>query len=655
MTDTADLREREASEPSTLQLLEHRVAEMTVRFAGDSGDGMQLAGTQFATNAALAGSDVSTLTDFPAEIRAPQGTLGGVSGFQVHFGGGDIVSPGDVCNVLVAMNAAALKANLSSLAQGGTIIANSAGFDEKNLRLAKYVNAEGNLVNPLENGLLTAYQVIVVDISKHNALALREGMFATPLSAKALDQTKNMFALGLVYWLFSQPLEPTLGWIREKFAAKPNTMLANTLALQAGWNMGETAELFTSRYRVEKASMLPGRYRTITGNVATAYGLVAAAQKARLELFLGSYPITPATDILHTLAPLKSYRVKTFQAEDEIAAITSALGASYGGALAATSTSGPGLALKTEALGLAVMAELPLVVIDVQRAGPSTGMPTKVEQADLFQAMYGRHGEAPLPVIAPATPAECFSMAFEASRLAVKYMTPVIMLSDAYLANSAEAWRVPNPDELPTIEPHLTSKTFVNGFAPSFDEQHHFLPYSRDAHTLARPWAVPGTPGLEHRIGGLEKEHLTGNVSHDAQNHQAMVSLRANKIRRIALDIPPANVEPNSPEEGEVLVVGWGSTYGAISSAVQLQRSVGMKVAHLHLRYINPFPHNLGEILVRFHYILVAELNTGQLLSMLRSRYLLPATGINKVQGQPFKSSDIAAAIACVTQCGSIA
>lgn len=591
--------------------------EVTIRFAGDSGDGMQLTGTQFTNTTALLGNDLSTLPDFPAEIRAPQGTLFGVSGFQIHFGSKEIHTPGDQCDVLVAMNAAALKVNLGSLVDGGAIIANSDGFNERNLKLAGYAS------NPLKDGSLSKYQVFEVDISKLTALALQD----MNLSNKITDRSKNFFALGMMYWMYNRPIDSTVTWIQKKFASKPDILEANLRVLKAGWNYGETTEIFTVRYTVGKARLAPGKYRNITGNQATAWGLMAAASKARLDLFLGSYPITPASDILHELSVYKHFGVKTFQAEDEIAGITSAIGASFGGDLGVTTTSGPGVALKTEALGLAVMVELPLVLCNVQRGGPSTGLPTKTEQADLLQAVYGRNGEAPIPVIAASTPADCFQTVFEAARIALKYMTPVIFLSDGYLANGSEPWLIPDFDAMPDIAP--TFRTNPEGF----------LPYLRDPKTLARPWAIPGTPGLEHRIGGLEKQHLTGNVSYDPQNHEMMVKLRAEKVERIADELPPAEVD--GEPEGDLLVVGWGSTYGAIRSAIGRVRERGMKVSHLQLRYLNPFPKNTGEVLYKFKHVLVPEMNLGQLSKILRAKYLVPTVSLNKVQGLPFKAAEI--------------
>jgi 2-oxoglutarate ferredoxin oxidoreductase subunit alpha len=591
--------------------------EVTIRFAGDSGDGMQLTGTQFTNTTAILGNDLSTLPDYPAEIRAPAGTLFGVSGFQIHFGSAEINTPGDQCDVLVAMNPAALKVNLISLVDGGSIIANTDGFNDKNLKLAGYTQ------NPLRDGSLEKYRIYEVNISRLTALALQD----MNISSKLIDRSKNFFALGIMYWIYNRPLEPTIEWIHKKFKDKPEIKEANLRVLKAGWNFGETTEIFAVRYEVGPAKLAPGKYRNITGNQALAWGLMAAAKKANLDLFLGSYPITPASDVLHELSLYKSYGVKTFQAEDEIAGISSAIGASFGGALGVTTTSGPGVALKTEAIGLAVMVELPLVICNIQRGGPSTGLPTKTEQADLLQAIYGRNGEAPVPVIAAATPSDCFDAAFEASRIALKYMTPVILLSDGYLGNGSEPWLIPDYSKLLDISPKF--RTDPAGFQP----------YSRDETTLARPWAIPGTPGLEHRIGGLEKEDITGNVSYDPQNHDHMIRLRAEKIERIANDIPLATIEGDA--EGEILVVGWGGTYGSIKNAVVRQRQKGHFVSHLHLRYLNPLPRNVGEILYKFKKILVPEINLGQLVKILRSKYLVPAIGFNRVRGLPFKSMEI--------------
>jgi len=591
--------------------------DVTIRFAGDSGDGMQLTGMQFTTTTALLGNDLSTLPDYPAEIRAPAGTLFGVSGFQIHFGSTEINTPGDNCDVLVAMNPAALKVNLRSLRIGGTIIANSDGFNDKNLRLANYET------NPLADGSLEKYQLHAVDITKLTHNALEE----LGLTNKIIDRSKNFFALGMMYWMFSRPMEPTIKWIEDKFKKTPEIIEANIRVLKAGYAFGETTEIFAARYEVKPAALKAGRYRSITGNEAIAWGLIAASVKSGLDLFLGSYPITPASDILHELSKHKNFRVKTFQAEDEIAGITSAIGASYGGSIGATTTSGPGMALKGEAMGLAVMLELPLVIIDVQRGGPSTGLPTKTEQADLMQAVFGRNSEAPIPVIAASTPADCFMAAFEATRIALKYMTPIICLSDGYLANGAEPWLLPNVNTLPSID--VKFRTDPNGF----------FPYLRDEKTLARPWAIPGTPGLEHRIGGLEKQHITGNVSYDAENHEFMVRMRQSKVDRIADDLPPAVVEGDP--KGDLLVVGWGGTYGAIRTAVEAKRKEGKSVSHLHLKYLNPFQKNLGEVLYNFKQVLVPELNMGQLSKLLRMKFLIPAISLTKIQGLPFRSNEI--------------
>lgn len=591
--------------------------EVTIRFAGDSGDGMQLTGGQFTNTSAAMGNDLSTLPDYPAEIRAPIGTTYGVSGFQIHFGATEINTPGDHCDILVAMNAASLKVNLRSLQENGIIIVNTDGFGDKNLKLAGYSQS------PLADGSLSKYQLFQVDITKLTNLALAD----MNLPQKTIDKTKNFFALGMMYWMFNRTLDNTNQWILEKFGKKPELVEANSRVMKAGWNYAETTDVFAIKYDVKPAPLTPGKYRNINGNQATALGLVAAAHQANLDLFLGTYPITPASDILHELSMFKNYRVKTFQAEDEIAGITSAIGASFGGALAVTTTSGPGVALKTEALGLAVMVELPLVLVNVQRGGPSTGLPTKTEQADLLQAVYGRNGEAPIPVIAASTPSDCFMMAFEASRIALKYMTPVILLTDGYLGNGSEPWLLPEEKDLPSI-------------APTFrKDPENYQPYLRDDITLSREWAIPGTPGLEHRIGGLEKQDKTGNINYEPENHDLMVKLRAAKVERIANDIPLATVE--GPESGDILVVGWGGTYGTIKVATERKRKEGKSVAHLHLKYINPLPKNIGEILSKYKYILVPEINLGQLIKILREKFLVPAIGLNKVQGLPFRSIEI--------------
>ena len=596
--------------------------DVTIRFAGDSGDGMQLTGSQFTNTVAALGADLSTLPDYPAEIRAPAGTTYGVSGFQIHFGSTEIHTPGDTCDVLVAMNPAALATNLKLLRTGGTLIVNEDAFTEKNLRLA------GIHSNPLEDGTLSGYQVHRVAISTLTANVLQD----MNLSSRFVEKTKNFFALGLMYWLYNRPIDQSVKFIEEKFGKKDTQVAeANLRVLRAGYNFGETTEIFTTRYDVAPAKLPPGTYRNIMGNVATALGLVAASEKAGIPLFLGSYPITPASDILHELSGLKHFGVKTFQAEDEIAAICAAIGASYAGALGATSTSGPGLALKTEGLGLAVMLELPLVIVNVQRGGPSTGLPTKTEQADLLQAVHGRNGEAPVCVVAAATPADCFDAAYEAARIAVKYMTPVICLTDGYLGNGAEPWRIPKVDDLPEIPVRFASDPAT------------FQPYARDEQTYARPWAIPGTPGLEHRIGGLEKDHITGNISYDPDNHDLMIKTRAEKIERIANDIPLQTVEGD--ERGELAVVGWGSTYGAIKSAVEHLREQGRSVSHIHLRHLAPFPRNLGELLHNYTHVLVPEINNGQLVQLLRSTYLLPVKGFNRIRGLPLRSEEIEEAI----------
>ena len=595
---------------------------VTIRFAGDSGDGMQLAGLQFTNTSAVFGNDVSTMPDFPAEIRAPAGSIPGVSAFQVSFSSYDIHTPGDAPDVLVAMNPAALRAHLADIPKGSIIIVNADEFTETNLKKAVYER------NPLEDDTLAGYRVITVPITSMNARALKK----SGLSTTQVDRSKNFFALGLMFWLYERPLEPTLRWIEEKFAKNPDVANANADSLKAGYNFGETAEMFPVHYRVPKARLAPGRYRNITGNQATALGFLAASHLSGRPLFYGSYPITPASDILHELARFKNFGVKTFQAEDEIAAIGAAIGAAFGGSLGLTGTSGPGLALKSESLGLAVMVELPIVVAMIQRSGPSTGMPTKTEQADLLQVMFGRNGEAPVAVVAPATPAECFDMAIESFRIALKYMVPTVFLSDGYLGTGSEPWLIPSIEELPKIEVK---------FATDPDT---FRPYARDEDTLARPWAVPGTPGLEHRIGGLEKADVSGNVSYDAENHMRMVAYRAEKIERIANDIP--DVEVVGEPEGGLLVVGWGSTYGAILSAVQRAQASGMPVSCAHLRYLNPFPPNLGDVLLRFDRVLIPELNLGQLRMLIRARYLVDAVGLNKVSGRPLLIREIEEKIA---------
>ena len=596
--------------------------EATILFAGDSGDGIQLTGSQFTNTTALFGNDVSTFPNFPAEIRAPQGTLAGVSGFQLKFGSQEIHTPGDQSDYLVVMNAAALKANLSQLKAGGTIIANTEGFDPKNLRLSKY--PEG--ANPLEDGSLDGYKLFIIDVTKLTKATLD----GSGLGTKEIDRTKNMFVLGFIYWIFNRPLDATIKFIEQQFKKRPEIVAANIKTLKAGFHYGDTTETMMQRVQIKPAQIAPGVYRNINGNPATAIGLVAAAEKAGLKLYLGSYPITPASDILHELSKYKHFGVQTFQAEDEIAAICSAIGASFGGSLAVTTSSGPGIALKTEAIGLAIMLELPLVIINVQRGGPSTGLPTKTEQADLLQAVYGRNGEAPLPVIAAQTPSDCFAAVYEACRIAVEHSTPVFFLSDGYLANGAEPWRFPAAADLPPITPN---------FAKQLPDGEKFLPYKRDE-KLARKWAIPGIKGLEHRIGGLEKEHETGNISYDPDNHEFMVKLRADKIQKIADTIPLQTLD-NGPSKGTLLVVGWGSTYGAIKTAVKLALAEGYSVAHAHIRYVFPFPKNLGEILKNYDRILVPEMNNGQLVRMLRDQFLAPAEGLNKIKGMPFSSEEL--------------
>ena len=592
-----------------------------IKFAGDSGDGMQLTGTQFTNTAALFGNDLSTFPDFPAEIRAPQGTLAGVSGYQLHFGSIEIYTPGDFCDVLVVMNAAALKANIRVLKKGGIIIANTDGFDPKNLRLANITDG-----NPLEDSSLDNYRVIKIDVTKMT----RASLVGSDLGVKEIDRAKNMFVLGFLYWMYNREMNHTLKFLQEKFSKKPDILDSNVKVLKAGYHFGETREEFTSRYSIGPAKIAQGIYRNIMGNQATALGLIAASQKSGLQLFYGTYPITPASDILHELSKHKNFGVKTFQAEDEIAAICSAIGASFGGSLGVTASSGPGIALKAESMGLALMLELPLVIINVQRGGPSTGLPTKTEQSDLMQAMFGRNGESPIPVVAAATPSDCFHMVYEACRLAINFMTPVILLSDGYIANGAEPWQFPKSSDLREIKVE---------FAKEKNSDEKYLPYKRDE-KLSRPWAIPGTKGLEHRIGGLEKEHETGNISYEALNHEFMVRMREAKVEKIADYIPEQTIEVGS-EKGKLLILGWGSTFGAIKSAVITARSKGYDVSHAHLRYIKPFPKNLGEILYNYEQVLIPEMNTGQLIKIIRDKYLLPAVGLNKIQGMPFAAEEI--------------
>jgi 2-oxoglutarate ferredoxin oxidoreductase subunit alpha len=591
--------------------------QAVIRFCGDSGDGMQITGSQFTNTAAMYGNDLSTFPDFPAEIRAPAGTLPGVSGFQLNFSSLDIYTPGDAVDVLIAMNPAALKMNVADLRTNGILIVNTDNFEATDLKKAQIK------VSPLEDHSLDGYRLFAIGLTKLTRAALKE----LGLDAKSMDRCKNFFALGMCYWLYNRTMDTTYKWLDEKFKSKPILAEANKLAMRAGFAYCEATEAFQTSYEIPPAKLAPGTYRNMSGNTALALGFVAASQQAKLPLFLGSYPITPASDILHELSMFKEFGVVTFQAEDEIAAVTSAIGAAYGGSLSLTTTSGPGMALKTEAIGLAIATELPLVICDIQRGGPSTGLPTKTEQADLLQALFGRNSEAPVPVIAASTPGDCFWVAIEAARIAVKYMVPVIVLSDGYLANGAEPWRVPTVDELPKFP--VTFRT----------DPENFLPYARDPQTLSRPWAVPGTPGLEHRIGGLEKQDGTGNVNYEPLNHEKMVRLRAAKVEAIAQDIPPA--EPVGDPDGDILIVGWGSTYGAITAARRAQRDQGRRLGHVHLRHLNPLPSNLGDVLKRYKRVLVPEMNLGQLYWVLRAKYLVDAIGLNKVQGKPFMQSEI--------------
>ncbi|CAN5771315.1 2-oxoacid:acceptor oxidoreductase subunit alpha [soil metagenome] len=599
---------------------------VTIRFAGDSGDGMQLTGNRFTSVSAVLGNDVATLPDFPAEIRAPAGSLPGVSGFQLHFADHDILTPGDAPDVLVAMNPAALKTNVDDLDPGATIIVNSDAFSPGNLRKARYDT------NPLDDATLSAFNVVSVPLSTLTVGALED----TELGKKEKERAKNMFALGLMSWMFSRPTEPTIEWVRAKFASQPELADANIAAFTAGFAFGETTELFAHSYEVKPAALPPGRYRQITGNAALAYGLVAAAQCTDLPLFLGGYPITPASDVLHELARLKHFGVRTFQAEDEIAGVGAALGAAFAGNLAATVTSGPGVALKAETIGLAVSVELPLLILNIQRGGPSTGLPTKTEQSDLLQAMYGRNGEAPVPIIAAATPGDCFYAAIEAARMAVTYRTPVFVLSDGYLANGAEPWQVPSVDDLPDLRS-------IVAFATEPNHDGEFWPYQRDPGTLARPWAPPGTAGLEHRIGGLEKADGSGNISYDPDNHHRMTELRAAKIAAIADTIAPLEVD--HADDARLLVLGWGSTYGPIRAAVRRARVDGLHVAVAHLRHLNPFPSNLGDVLRSYDRVLVPEMNGGQLQRLLRAEFLVDVQGYHRVSGLPFTTTELLDAI----------
>ena len=613
------------TEPTSVSQKEtHHIPSVTIRLAGDSGDGMQLLGTQLTNVSALLGNDVATFPDYPAEIRAPRGTRAGVSGFQVQFASTDIFTPGDQLDALVAMNPAALVTNIGDLRPGGILIVNTDSFHAKDLKLA---NLE---VNPLEDGSLDSYQLIKVPMTH----LTRKAVEPLGLSVKLADRCKNFFAMGLIYWLYGRDMQPTIRFIHDKFGGKPEIAEANQRALKAGWNYGETTEAIHSTFRVDPAKLPAGTYKNVMGNQVLAWGLMTAASLSGKELFYGTYPITPASDILHELSKFKHFGVRTYQAEDEIAAICAAIGASFGGAMGATASSGPGIALKGEALGLAVMLELPLVVVNVQRGGPSTGLPTKTEQADLLQAMYGRNGECPLPIIACRSPADCFDTAIEAWRIAVRFMTPVMLLSDGYVANGAEPWRIPDVASLPPIE--------VTHPGPREDGDPPFLPYQRDEH-LARPWAIPGTPGLMHRIGGLEKEDGTGNVSYDPDNHQKMVQIRQRKVDLVAEDIPDQTVD--GPDSGDLLVLSWGGTYGACTTAVRRCREQGLSVAHAHLRYLNPFPRNLGSLLGRYRRVLVPELNMGQLRLLVDVKYHIECVGLNKIKGKPFAVSEIVSKI----------
>jgi 2-oxoglutarate/2-oxoacid ferredoxin oxidoreductase subunit alpha len=597
--------------------------EVVIKFAGDSGDGMQLTGTQFTNNSAMLGLDLATFPDFPAEIRAPIGTLPGVSGFQLRFSSDRIFTPGDECDVLVAMNAAALKVNLKALKKGGKIIVNTDGFDSKNLRLANYPDG----VNPIEDHSLDGYEVIQMDVTKMTREALKDITMGT----KEKDRAKNMFVLGFLYWMYNRSMDNTITFLTEKFGKKPEILESNIKALQSGYNFGDTTETFSARYSVAKAIMEPGTYRSMMGNQALSYGLIAASQKSGLKIFLGSYPITPASDILHELSRHKAFGIKTFQAEDEIAAITSAIGASYGGSLGVTTTSGPGMALKAEAMGLAVMLEIPLLIINVQRGGPSTGLPTKTEQSDLMQAYYGRNGECPMPIVSASTPSDCFAAVYEAVRISVQHMTPVIFLSDGYIANGAEPWKFPQSADLPEIKTEF--KTQLG------DHEDKFQPYLRDE-KLVRPWVIPGTAGMEHRIGGLEKQNITGNISYEPENHQLMVKIRQEKVDKIAEYIPEQKLDSGA-EKGKLLVLGWGSTYGSLKSACAQLQAQGASISHAHLRYIRPFPKNLGDIIKNFDKVLIPELNNGQLVKIIRDVYFTDAEGYNKIMGIPFTKTEL--------------
>lgn len=600
---------------------------VVILFAGDSGDGIQLTGAQFTTTSAMLGNDISTFPNFPAEIRAPIGTLAGVSGFQLHFGSIEINSPGDASDVLVVMNAAALKANLRQLKKHGTIIANTDGFDPKNLKLAKY--ADG--VNPLTDGSLSEYNLITIDVTK----LTRNALEGSGLSTKETDRSKNMFVLGFICWMYNRPLDHTIEFLNEQFKKRPELIDANVKVLHAGYHYGDTTETPMTRYEVKPAALPAGVYRSITGNQGTALGLIAAANRSKLTLFYGTYPITPASDILHELAKHKNFGVKTFQAEDEIAGISSAIGASFGGSLGVTASSGPGIALKTEAIGLATMLEIPLVIINVQRGGPSTGLPTKTEQADLLQSLYGRNGECPVPILAAAVPSDTFDVVYEACRIAVEHMTPVFFLSDGYIANGAEPWKFPAADSLKPINVHFATNELKDG--------EKYLPYKRNE-KLVREWALPGTKGLEHRLGGIEKDFETGNISYDPDNHERMVKVRQEKVDRIADFIPLLETDSGAAK-GKVLVLGWGSTYGAIRTACREIREEGLDVSHAHLRYLNPFPKNLGELLKNFETVLIPEMNNGQLVKVIRDKYMIDAVPLNKIKGIPFSSTELIAKI----------
>ena len=599
-----------------------QVDEVVIRFAGDSGDGMQLTGGRFTDTTAIVGNDLSTLPDFPAEIRAPAGSLAGVSAFQIKFSSKDIHTPGDTPDVLVAMNPAALQVHQKEVKPGGTIICNTNAFTPKNLKLAGYES------NPLEDKTLDDYFTLyAIEMGKMVSLAC-EGL---DLSSKIVDRSKNLYALGLLFWIYDRPLQPTKDWLEVKFGKKPELVEANVRSLEAGYNYGDTTEIFTTRYKVDKANLPPGKYRNVIGNNALSMGLAAAAEKSKLEMFFGGYPITPASDILHTLSAWKHLGIKTFQAEDEIAGITSVIGAAFTGNLGVTATSGPGIALKSEAMGLAAIAELPLVIINVQRGGPSTGLPTKTEQSDLLQAMYCRNGEAPLPVLASSTPGDCFYAAYEACRIAVKYMTPVVLLTDGYLANGSEPWQIPDLKDLPDFKVKFADESNIS------DGQ--FLAYLRSKDTLARPWAIPGSKGLEHRIGGIEKEDVTGNVNYDPDNHHHMVKTRAQKVENIANEFGPTEIFGKN--SGDLLILSWGGTMGACRSAAEALQGEKLKVSHLNLRWINPFPNDLGEILIKFKNVLIPEINNGQLIKMIRAEYLVDAKGLNLVRGKPISSEDI--------------